>query len=138
MLDVFIPFLFPHFHDPSFHCSLLLINDICELLLLMSYSFSVSLYAPFPSLQLATPPPANLSSAHPCPVFVVYHYRVSQMYVHCHHHIVLMSFFFILPCLSPFLCLSTFILLFFFSSCLVFLSCVFLCSCAPKFFWHAL
>lgn len=46
----------PIFHDPSFHCSLFLIH-ICELLLLMSYSFSVSPYVPFPFLRLATPLP---------------------------------------------------------------------------------
>jgi hypothetical protein len=122
----------PIFHDPSFHCSLFLIH-ICELLLLMSYSFSVSPYVPFPFLRFATPP-ANASSAHPRPVFVVYHYRVSPMYIHCHHHFVLTSFFFIMLSLTPFVCLSTIILSFFFSFCLVFLSCGFLCCCAPDFF----
>jgi hypothetical protein len=106
---------------------------ICELLLLMSYSFSVSPYVPFPFLRLATPL-ANVSSAHPRPVFVVYHYRVSPMYVHCHHHFVLTSFFFIMLSLTPFVCLSMIILSFFFSFCLVFLSCGFLCCCAPDFF----
>ena len=83
-------FCSPIFHDSSFHCSLLLIYT-CELLLLMSYSFSFSLDAPFHFLRAAMPP-VNLSSAFPPPVFVVYHYHVSPMYVHCHHHIVLTSF----------------------------------------------
>ena len=132
MLDVFVPFLFPPFSRSIL--SLFPVRDIYirELLLLMIYSFPFSLYAPFHFLRAATPP-ADLSSTHPCPVSVMYHYRVSPKYVHCHHHIVLTSFFFIAPCLSSFLCLSTFILLFFISSCLVFLSCFFMFLCARIF-----
>ena len=100
MLDVFVPFLFPPFSRSIL--SLFPVRDIyiCELLLLMIYSFPFSLYAPFHFLRAATPP-ADLSSAHPCPVSVVYHYRVSPKYIHCHHHIVLMSFSSSRPVYSP-------------------------------------
>ena len=79
-----------------------------------------------------------LPMCHLHPVFVVFHYHVSPMYIHCHHHFVVTSFFFIILNLMPFICLSMFILSLFFSLCLVFLCCVFLCCRVPNFFWCAL
>ena len=106
------------YHDPSFHCSLFL-TCMCELLLLMSYCFSVSLLHTFSFL--VTP----LPMCHLCPDFVVYHYHISPMYIHCHHHFVLTSFFFIILYSMPFFCLLMIILLLFFSFCVVFLCHVF-------------
>ena len=123
MLFVFIPFLSPHFSWSIL--SLFPVLDTYMWVVIIDYLFLFSFPLHTFSFLVTCNPPANVSSAHPCPVFVVYHYRVSPMYVHCHHHIVLTSFFFIMPCLTPFLCLLMIILLFFFSSCLVFLSCVF-------------
>ena len=50
-------------HNPSFYCSLLLIH-ICELLLLNSYSFSVSLLCTFSFLATCNPP--SLPVRPPC------------------------------------------------------------------------
>ena len=66
---------------------------ICESLLLNSYSFSVSLVTYlFLSCDMQPPLPADASSLSPRPVFAVYHYHVSAMYVHCHHHFLLTFF----------------------------------------------